>query len=109
MAKKLWGFWEAVEVFPWTLESNPYADWLYGDDWNKHKLHQFMLSEAIYPLHLYNDYLLDLRKSEEYLRRNNMTYLDIHDPRNLYVTGSGSAGIRYGINFISSNIGKLYR
>lgn len=109
MTARVWNLANAVDVFPWTLTDNPYADWLLEDDWNEKKFHQWMFTNAIYPLQLYNNYLLDNRKATEYMRRNGISYLDIHDPRNLVSGESGSAMIRYGINFISSNLSKLYR
>lgn len=87
-----------------------HKNWLYGP-WNENKLKMFEFQQSgIIPLiDKYNNYLLDLRADHEYMDRYGMTYEDIHDPRKLRQTSSGSALIGSSINFVSDNVRRLYR
>lgn len=82
-------------------------EWLYGD-WNEEKYHQYMLLSRVPVVGEYLDYKLDLRADKEYLTRYGMDYTDIHDPRKLRATSSGSALVSSSFNMISKNIDKLY-
>lgn len=79
------------------------SDWLYGD-YTKEKYDTFNTLYHIPGIHQYFDYLLDMRKDEEYMKNNQLDWSDIHDPRKLNQTGS--FGSLY--NFVSSNIKRLY-
>ena len=82
-------------------------DWLYGD-WDEDKLHKF---EALYRIPVigdYMDYLLDIRSDDEYLQRYGMDYSDIHDPRDLHQSNSGSRIVQSAYRMISRNIDLLY-
>lgn len=92
----------------YTLESNPFSDWLYGD-YNETKLRQFTLLHNIPFVSNYMDYLLDLRANNEYLERYGMDYTDVHDPRKLSSVRSGSQLVGSSLNFVSKNVDKLYR
>lgn len=83
--------------------------WLLDAPWSETKLHAYELMNIVPGLHQYMDYLLDLRSDEEYLNRNGMDYSDIHDPRKLKQTNSGSNLARFGVNFISKNVESLYK
>lgn len=88
---------------------NVYADWLYEDDWTKEKLGMYELATHIPLLNSYTEWLLDVREDEEYLRRFGMDYSDVHDPRKLHQTSSGSRAIGGAINFVSAMVTRLYR
>lgn len=79
------------------------ANWLYGD-WDEEKYRTYTALNAVPGVSDYMDYLLDRRADEEYLRRYGMDYSDIHDPRKLRQTHSGSRMI----SSVSSNVSRLY-
>lgn len=79
------------------------SDWLYGE-YDEEKLRQFQIAYAIPGVRNYLDYLLDRRADQEYLSRYGMDYTDIHDPRKLRQTRSGSSVI----SSVSSNVSRLY-
>lgn len=79
------------------------TDWLYGE-YDEEKLKQFQVAYSVPGVRDYLDYLLDRRSDQEYLRRYGMDYSDIHDPRKLRQTGSGSRVI----SNVSSNVSSLY-
>lgn len=83
-------------------------DWLYGE-WNEDKFTLFTALYSVPGIRQQFDYLLDLRRSQEYLDRYGMDYSDIHDPRKLFAAQSGAAVMGYGTSMISKNIDKLYR
>lgn len=91
----------------YTVDENPFSEWLYGE-YDEEKLKHF---EMLYstPLHYYMDYLLDRRADEEYLNRYGMDYPDIHDPRKLSQTGAFTELAHVGLNFVSDNVKRLYR
>lgn len=82
--------------------------WLYGE-WNQQKLSQFELLSNVPLLGSYMNYKLDLRQDEEYLRRYGMSYSDIHDPRKLHQTGSGTALYGRSFDWVVKNLHRLYR
>lgn len=84
------------------------TDFLYGE-WNEEKLRQYEVMARVPVLNDYMDYLLDRRADEEYLRRYGMDYSDIHDPRKLKQSSSGSRLVGSSLNFVSRNVSKLYR
>lgn len=90
------------------INNNGFSDWLYGD-WSEEKYNQYLALNSVYPIHLYMDYLLDRRSTGEYLNRYGLDYTDIHDPRKLASTRSGTAIGSYALNMVSKNVGKLYR
>lgn len=90
-----------------TVTDNEFSDWLYGD-YNERKLRQFEALHNIPGLGNYMDYLLDIRADEEYLDRYGMDYTDIHDPRKLRSTNSGSRLIGSAMNYVSKNVERLY-
>lgn len=85
-----------------------FADWLYGD-YDENKLRTFELLHNIPVIRNYMDYLLDRRADQEYLDRYGMDYSDVHDPRKLRQVSSGSQFIGASLNFVSSNVSKLYK
>lgn len=90
------------------IDHNPFADWLYGE-YDERKLRQFEILHRVPGVSDYMDYLLDKRSDEEYLRHNGMDYSDIHDPRKLHQSASGSRFTGDVINFVSRNVSRLYR
>lgn len=84
------------------------TDFLYGE-WNEEKLRQYEIMARVPVLNDYMDYLLDRRADEEYLRRYGMDYSDIHDPRKLKQSSSGTHLVGSSLNFVSSNVKRLYR
>lgn len=92
-----------------TLENNKLSRWLYEDNWSKEKLRQYQLLNAVPGVSQYMDYLLDLRADQEYLDRYGMSYSDIHDPRKLRSTSSGSRLAGSAVNMVSRNLDDLYR
>lgn len=83
------------------------SEWLYGD-WDEAKYKRFMQMSSVPYLRERMDYLLALRRDKEYLAANGMSYEDIHDPTKL---PSYSAGRNYYgtvMNFVSSNVKRLY-
>lgn len=91
------------------FEHNSLTEWLYADDWSEEKLHQFRVMYATPGLKDYIDYLLDLRYDQEYMRRYNLDYSDIHDPRKLKSVPSGSRALYGGLNFVSDMAKHLYK
>lgn len=89
-------------------DDNSFAEWLYGD-YDEEKLQQFNFYYQLPVVRQYFDYLLDLRADKEYMSRYGLDWTDVHDPRKLRSTSSGSAFIRSGFNFVSSNVKRLYR
>lgn len=81
-----------------------FTDWLYGP-YDRTKYSQFAALYAVPGIHQYMDYLLDQRRTSEYMNRHQLSYSDIHDPRKLYSTQS----IGSMVNFVSSNVKRLYK
>lgn len=92
----------------WSVDDNPITDWLYGD-WNEEKYKQYIALSIVPIVSDYMDAMLDLRADNEYLKRYGLSYDDIHDPRKLRTTGSYGRFLSGGMNFVSSNVSKLYR
>lgn len=84
-----------------------FTEWLYGE-YDEKKLTQFELLHTIGPVGAYMDYKLDLRADNEYLNRYGMDYSDVHDPRKLKQTSSGSRMYGSSLNYVSKNLEKLY-
>lgn len=84
-----------------------FTDWLYGE-YDEQKLTQFELLHNVPVLGQYMDYKLDLRRDQEYMARHQLSYSDIHDPRKLSETSSGSALYGSTLRMVSKNIDKLY-
>lgn len=82
--------------------------WLYGE-WTEEKYNVYLGLRNIPVFSNYMDYLLDKRRSDEYLNRHGMDYSNIHDPRKLFQTNSGTALIGGSLNFVSRNVTRLYR
>lgn len=91
-----------------TVIEDKASEWLYGE-WSEEKLHQFEFLSNVPFVGNYLDYLLDKRADEEYLRRYGLDYSDIHDPRKLRQTSSGSRLAGSSLNFVSKNVTRLYR
>lgn len=91
-----------------TLEDNEFSEWLYGD-YDEEKLKHFELLHNVPVVSNYMDYLLDYRADSEYLKRYGLDWTDVHDPRKLRSVGSGVRFMGAGINFVSSNVTRLYR
>lgn len=85
-----------------------FTEWLYGE-YDKEKLTQFELLHNVPVVGAYMDYKLDLRADEEYLNRYGMDYSDIHDPRKLKQTSSGTRMYGSALNYASKNLDKLYK
>lgn len=85
-----------------------FADWLYGE-YDEEKLTKFELLHSIAPVGAYMDYLLDVRADREYMQRHQLTYSDIHDPRKLKQTSSGSRLYGSALNYMSKNVTRLYK
>lgn len=90
------------------FETTPMQDWLYGE-WDEDKLRQYEFLHHFPFIGDYMDYLLDIRADREYLERHGMDYSDIHDPRKLRETSSGSRLAGNVLNFVSSNVTRLYK
>ena len=90
-----------------TYGEKKFSEWLYGD-YDEDKLGQFELLHNIPFVGDYMDYLLDRRADKEYMDRYGLDYSDIHDPRKLRQTSSGTRFIGGALNFVSSNVKKLY-
>lgn len=89
-------------------KENQFSEWLYGP-WDKEKYERYQMLNLIPGVSHYMDYLLDVRADNEYLHRYGMDYSNIHDPRKLRQTGSGTALGGYAIHSVSKNVGRLYR
>lgn len=85
-----------------------FTDWLYGE-YDEEKLTQFELLHNIPVVGQYMDYKLDLRADREYMDRYQLDYDDIHDPRKLKQTSSGSRLYGSALNMVSKNLDKLYK
>ena len=83
------------------------TSWLYGE-WSKEKVQQFELLKRVPVLGDYMDWKLDIRQDEEYLNRYNMDYSDVHDPRKLHQSQSGTRFIGSAYQWIGKNLDKLY-
>lgn len=88
-------------------DNNSFAEWLYGE-YDEEKLQQFNFWYQVPVVHQYFDYLLDLRADREYMRRYQLDPSDVHDPRKLKSTNSGSRFISSGLNFVSDIAKRLY-
>lgn len=104
---------EWVDLYAAAFEGRPLKDqmkdWLYEDNWSKEKYDEYLLYSAVPIVSDYMGYLLDARRTEEYLNRYGMDYQDIHDPSKLPSSRSAIAVNRAAINFVSRNISRLYR
>lgn len=80
---------------------------MYGE-YDEDKLGQFEFLHNLPLVGDYMDYLLDRRADEEYMERYGLSYDDIHDPRKLRQTASGSRFIGGTLNFVSDNVKRLY-
>lgn len=83
-------------------------DWLYEDNYDQKKFEKVAILSSLPGIGLYVNNVLDMRAATEYLRNNQMTWSDIHDPRKLSGFGSTAAIGRAGVNFISRNVKRLY-
>lgn len=106
VGKSIYDMYDRIRTAP---NDNALSRWLYADDWTKEKYDTYLALDSIYPVHLYMDYLLDKRRTGEYLYRYGMDYSDIHDPRNVPLSGSARALGSYGISMVSRNVSRLYR
>lgn len=84
-----------------------FSEWLYGE-YDERKLKQFEAAYSVPGVRNYMDYLLDRRADQEYMARNQLTYNDVHDPRKLRETSSGSRMYGSFYHFVSKNVEKLY-
>lgn len=82
--------------------------WLYGE-WSEEKLKHYEFLNNVPIVKDWMNYKLDLRADAEYMARYGLDYSDIHDPRKLRQTSSGTALIGSSIRFISDNFKRLYR
>lgn len=82
--------------------------WLYGP-WSKEKLDTYEVLRSVPLFGDYMDYLLDVRSNSEYLNRYGMGYSDIHDPRKLRQSESGTRLVGSTYSFVSRNVNRLYR
>lgn len=95
------------------LDKNGWAEWLYkaADEgrWTKEDQERFDLLYAHEPFKTYFDWILDARIREKIFNLTGTDYDDIRDPRN--VVGAGNSGrlVRWGVNFVSDNVKRLYR
>lgn len=91
-----------------TLENNAFSEWLYGDyDEQKFKTVSLLLHTP--GVSNYVNYLLDYRQDTEYMRRYQLDYSDIHDPRKLRTSSTYGALAAATFNFVSDNVKRLYR
>lgn len=104
LGKFLYGEYERGATF----EDNFFSEWLYGP-YDETKYKQYLAFHSVPVLGQYMDYLLDYRASSEYLNRYGLDWSNIHDPRKLAISGSGTALARIGVNFVSKNVERLYR
>lgn len=84
-----------------------FTNWLYGP-YDEQKYNTAVFLHGVPFVGDYMDYLLDVRAGKEYLERHGMDYSDIHDFRKLLGSNSGSRLSRDVINFVSSNVDRLY-
>lgn len=89
------------------LTHNGFSEWLYGE-WSEEKLRRYELLHVIPGVSQYMDYLLAVRRDNEYLSRYGMDYSDIHDPSKLHQASAGSRFYGSLLN-VSENIAMLYR
>lgn len=105
------GWFDDFDLYAAAFEHRPLRDqmkdWLYGE-WNEQKVKEFELLHRVDIVGDYMDYLLDLRSDQEYLNRYGMDWSDIHDPRKLHSTASGSRLAGSTLNFVSKNVHRLY-
>lgn len=103
---------EWVDLYDAMFEGRPLKDqlkdWLYEDNWSKEKYDEYLTLNTVPIVSDYMDYLLDARRSDEYLRRYGMDYTDIHDPSKLPTSRSATTVNRSALNFVSKNISRLY-
>ena len=83
-------------------------EWLYGE-YDEKKLSQFEFYHSLPLVGDYMDYLLDKRADQEYMQRYGIDYKDIHDPRKLRQTSSGSRLLGNSMRMVSRNVDSLYR
>lgn len=95
------------------LDKNGWADWLYGaaneGTWTKEDQDRFDTLYAFEPFKTYFDYLLDKNIREKIFDLTGTDYSDIHDPRNVVGTGNAGRLAKWGLNFVSDNVKRLYR
>lgn len=85
---------------------NWYDDWYGGYDEKKYRSYQFF-----HALPFFSDYIdtnIATHKTEKYLDRYGLDFSDIRDPSSLYDSGNGSRTL-HQLNYVSSNLHKLYR
>lgn len=95
-----------MEFWPWL---DHIKQFVLTDNWSKGKLQTYEAMSNVPVLGQYMNYLLDVRADEEYLRRYKMDYSDIHDPRKLRQTSSGSRLFGESIEYVSKSVSRLYR
>lgn len=100
--------WDIPRMFDDYPLMDQYRDWLYDDNYTKDKFGKVAVLSNLPVIGDYTNYLLDMRKADEYLNRFGMDWSDIHDPRKLTAFGSTGGGIRRSLNFVSGNIKRLY-
>lgn len=97
---------------PNTIDENGISRWLeklYNGTWSEDDQQLFEQRYAIPGYQQYLDYLLDKHYREVTFDLYGITYNDIRDPRNVRGASSTSALVRYGLNFVSDNVRRLYR
>lgn len=93
----------------WRNLADVFSDeYLYGS-WTENKYHQYLFNKAFIPLYgTYAEMKMAQRESKEYLNRYGLDYTDIHNPERLSETSATTRAYSAGLNFVSSNITKLY-
>lgn len=89
---------------------NNSVTWLYGEDsdgWTEKDQHDFEVMRTNPVMRWLMDSELDKRASREYMSRYNLDWSDVHDPRK--VTATNSQAVFNSLNFVSSNVTRLYR
>lgn len=89
---------------------NNSVNWLYGQDadgWTEKDQHDFEVMRTNPVMAYLMDAELDKRATREYMANRGLTWSDIHDPRKVHATNAQA--VFNSLNFVSSNITRLYR
>lgn len=84
-------------------------DWLYGTEWNERKVNQYLLLKNIPLTSWAIDYAEGKKQMQEYMSRYGLSYGDIHHMSKMPGVGSMSSGIGHSLNYVSTNLKRLYR
>lgn len=83
--------------------------WSWLNDYSPEKHRQYLLMRNVPFLKEFMQYSLDYRSDLEYMDRYNISWNQVHNPSKLSSSNSGSALVGSGLNYVSSNVGRLYK